>query len=149
MVQREAGERLVAGAGSRTYGIPSVLLAYWAEARIVGSVPAELFLPRPKVESVLVEIRRHPAHELAGRIRFGPFSHVVRTAFGQRRKMLRKSLAGLVSADQIVEAGVEPTQRPEELDLRQWLDLSARDRRPLTRHRVAWGRWIPDVPPSP
>ena len=59
MVQREAGERLVAEAGSKIYGIPSVLCAYWASSRIVGSVRPELFLPRPKVESVLVELVRH------------------------------------------------------------------------------------------
>ena len=125
MVQREAGERLVAGPGSRTYGIPSVLLAYWADARIVGSVPADLFLPRPNVESVLVEIRRRPQVGEATDHEFTRFSHLVRTAFGQRRKMLRKSLAGVADVDQLEAAGIDPTQRPEELDLDRWLRLTA------------------------
>jgi len=125
MVQREAGERLVARPGSRTYGIPSVLLAYWAEARIVGSVPADLFLPRPNVESVLVEIRRRPQVGGATDREFTRFRHLVRTAFGQRRKMLRKSLAGVADVDQLAAAGIDPTQRPEELDLDRWLRLTA------------------------
>lgn len=125
MVQREAGERLVAGPGSRTYGIPSVLLAYWADARIVGSVPADLFLPRPKVESVLVEIRRRPADSAADDDDFARLSQLVRTAFGQRRKMMRKSLAGLLDGDELEQAGIKPTQRPEELGLEPWLRLVA------------------------
>jgi 16S rRNA (adenine1518-N6/adenine1519-N6)-dimethyltransferase len=51
MVQREVAERLVARAGSATYGIPSVKVAYWAESKIVGHVPASVFVPQPKVES--------------------------------------------------------------------------------------------------
>ncbi len=125
MVQREAGERLVAGPGSRIYGIPSVLLAYWADARLVGSVPADLFLPRPKVESVLVDIRRRPRDDAARTGDFTVLSRLVRTAFGQRRKMLRRSLSGLVDVDQLVAADIDPTQRPEELGLGHWLRLSA------------------------
>lgn len=118
MVQREAGERLVAGPGSRIYGIPSVLTAYWARARIVGSVRAELFLPRPKVESVLVAIERfdQPAVDAA----FDRLSQLVRAGFGQRRKMLRRSLAGLVTTEQLAAAGIDPTARPEELDVVAW-----------------------------
>ncbi len=122
MVQREAGERLVAGPGSKTYGIPSVLLAYWAEARIVGSVGAELFLPRPNVESVLVRIDRSPNPRVDAD--FATLSHLVRTGFGQRRKMLRRSLSGLLSPEQIEAAGIAPTSRPEELGIEQWASLA-------------------------
>jgi 16S rRNA (adenine1518-N6/adenine1519-N6)-dimethyltransferase len=118
MVQREAGERLVAGPGSRTYGIPSVLTAYWARARIVGSVRAELFLPRPKVESVLVAIDRldRPAVDAP----FDRLSQLVRAGFGQRRKMLRRSLAGLVDSERLTAAGIDPTARAEQLDVAAW-----------------------------
>ncbi|MGI9612025.1 MAG: 16S rRNA (adenine(1518)-N(6)/adenine(1519)-N(6))-dimethyltransferase RsmA [Acidimicrobiales bacterium] len=126
MVQREAGERLVAGPGSKIYGIPSVLTALWAEARIVASVSAELFLPRPKVESVLVEIVRHPVPpvELAG----GDTDTViklVRAGFGQRRKMLRRSLAAHCTVEDLERAGIAPTARAEELGVEQWLGLAA------------------------
>ncbi len=58
MVQREVGERLAAAAGSDPYGAVSVKVAYWATARVVGRVPATVFIPRPAVESVLVLIAR-------------------------------------------------------------------------------------------
>jgi len=118
MVQREAGERLVAEPGSRVYGIPSVLLAYWAEARIVGSVSPELFHPRPNVESVLVRIerRQNPATSAD----FDTLARLVRAGFGQRRKMLRRSLASLVSAEEFQRAGIDATRRPEELGVTEW-----------------------------
>lgn len=126
MVQREAGERLVAGPGSKIYGIPSVLTALWAEARIVASVSAELFLPRPKVESVLVEIVRHPVAPVG--VAGGDTETViklVRAGFGQRRKMLRRSLAALCTVEELERAGIAPTARAEELGVEQWLSLAA------------------------
>ncbi|MEL7155840.1 MAG: 16S rRNA (adenine(1518)-N(6)/adenine(1519)-N(6))-dimethyltransferase RsmA [Actinomycetota bacterium] len=118
MVQQEAGERLAAGPGSKTYGIPSVLAAYWAEVRLVGTVRAELFLPRPKVSSVLVELRRRPQPTVD--VPYDRLAELVRTGFGQRRKMLRRALAGVVGPEQFTAAGVAPTARAEELDLEAW-----------------------------
>ncbi len=60
MVQREVAERLAAQAGDDAYGIPSVKVAYWATARVVGRVPPTVFLPQPRVESALVRIERRP-----------------------------------------------------------------------------------------
>ncbi|MGF1598993.1 MAG: 16S rRNA (adenine(1518)-N(6)/adenine(1519)-N(6))-dimethyltransferase RsmA [Acidimicrobiales bacterium] len=122
MVQREAGERLVAGPGSRTYGIPSVLAAYWARSRIAGRVPAQLFLPRPNVESVLVELVRHDGPPVDAP--FDELAPVVRAGFGQRRKMVRRSLAAFLDADAIARAGVDPTARAEDLDLLAWSALT-------------------------
>ncbi len=61
MVQREVGERLAAGPGDDAYGAVSVKVASWATAELVGKVPPTVFLPRPKVESALVAIRRTAA----------------------------------------------------------------------------------------
>lgn len=117
MVQKEVGERLCAVPGTRGAGIPSVAVALAGRARVVASVPSTVFLPRPHVESVLVEVRRDPpgldsdpAEILA----------CARRAFGQRRKMLRRSLGDTVTPDTFIRAGVEPTARPEELDLDAW-----------------------------
>ena len=58
MVQREVAERMVASPRTKAYGAVSVKVAYWARARVVGLVPASVFVPRPNVESALVEIVR-------------------------------------------------------------------------------------------
>ncbi|MGO8876133.1 MAG: 16S rRNA (adenine(1518)-N(6)/adenine(1519)-N(6))-dimethyltransferase RsmA [Acidimicrobiales bacterium] len=125
MVQREVGERLAAGPGSRAYGAVSVRVAYFAEAKVVARVPADVFLPRPNVESVLVEIVRRPAPAVAPEVAsFEEIDRLVRAGFSGRRKMLRRSLAGLVSEEAFVAAGIEPTRRPEELGVVSWGKLA-------------------------
>jgi len=118
LVQREAGERLAAGAGDPAYGIPSVKVAYHATAAVVGHVGPGSFVPRPRVESVLVRIDRRdrPAVDADP----GRLFALVRAGFGQRRKMLRRSLAGLVDDAAFAAAGVAPSARPEELDVEAW-----------------------------
>lgn len=118
MVQLEAGERLAAGPGEPAYGIPSVKVAYHATAELVGRVPASVFVPRPRVESVLVAITRRPAPAVDADP--GRLFALVRTAFGQRRKMLRRSLAGVVPPEAFVAAGVDPQARPEQLGIAAW-----------------------------
>jgi 16S rRNA (adenine1518-N6/adenine1519-N6)-dimethyltransferase len=118
MVQREVAERLCAQPRTAAYGAVSVKVAYWATARIAGLVPASVFRPRPNVESALAEITRRatPAVEVAP----APMFHLVRTAFAQRRKMLRRSLAGVVDAATFVRAGIDAQRRPEELGVEEW-----------------------------
>ena len=123
MVQLEAGARLVAPAGSPAYGIPSVKVALRATGRIVGKVGPDVFLPRPRVDSALVEIvrRAEPATDADPEVLVA----LVERAFNQRRKMLRRSLAGVVGDAQFAEAGIEPTERPEHLDIEAWGRLAA------------------------
>ena len=118
MVQREVGERLAARAGSRTYGIPSVLVALRARAEVVGRVSPEVFLPKPRVESALVRIERldAPATEADPEVLVA----LVRQAFGNRRKMLRRSLDGRVTEAQFTAAGIASDARPEQLDVAAW-----------------------------
>ncbi|CAN5758476.1 16S rRNA (adenine(1518)-N(6)/adenine(1519)-N(6))-dimethyltransferaseRsmA [soil metagenome] len=123
MVQREAGQRLVAGPGSRTYGIPSVKVALRARSRIVGTVGPDVFLPRPRVESALVEIIR--LVEPATTADPERLIHLVERAFNQRRKMLRRSLADLVGPEMFATAGVDPEARPEQLAVQDWGRLTA------------------------
>jgi len=123
MVQREVAERMVAPAGSSNYGIPSVKVAYWATGELVAKVPPSVFLPPPRVESALVHLVRHPErkyHEPVDQV-----FELVRAAFGKRRKMLRKSLSGLVTAEQFEAAGVAADARPEQIDVGQWCALAA------------------------
>lgn len=120
MVQREVAERFAAQPRTSAYGAISVKAAFWGRARIVGHVPAAVFFPKPNVESALVEITRHTPPDTDPIALF----ELVKKGFGQRRKMLRKSLSGVVSADQFAAADVAETSRPEELDLDAWVRLS-------------------------
>lgn len=131
MVQREVGERLAAAPGTAAYGAVSVKVAYWATSAVVARVPATVFVPRPKVESVLVHLERR-AEPAVPDVAPDELFPLVRTAFGQRRKMLRRSLDGVVTAEQFAAAGVAPDARPETLDVHAWGRL-ARARRPATR----------------
>ena len=118
MVQKEVAQRLAAAPGSSDYGAISVKVAYWATAKLLGDVPPTVFVPRPKVTSAIIEITRRdePAVDV---VRSTLFT-LVRTAFGQRRKMLRRSLNGVVSDEEFAEAEIDPTRRPEELSIHDW-----------------------------
>ena len=124
MVQAEVGERLCAGPGQSAYGAVSVKVASWATARIVASVPPTVFLPRPQVTSAMVELVRHAEPAIPDDIGRSELFGLVRAGFGQRRKMLRRSLAGLVLPEQFEAAGVAPTDRAEDLSLADWVRLT-------------------------
>jgi 16S rRNA (adenine1518-N6/adenine1519-N6)-dimethyltransferase len=109
---------LAAGVGDEGYGAVSVKVAYWATARLAGNVPRTVFLPKPNVDSALVAIERRtepPTDAPRDRL-----FELVRVAFNQRRKMLRRSLDGIVDAAAFERAGVRPDARPEELDVVAW-----------------------------
>ena len=125
MVQREVAERLAAGPGDDAYGAVSVKVAYWATAKVVGRVPATVFHPVPNVESALVRIDRRPAPAVGPDVDPEWLFRLVRTGFGQRRKMLRRSLATLVPTDAFVCAGIRPEARAEELAVEDWGRLAA------------------------
>src|SRR5690242_3851733 len=126
MVQREVGERLAAGPGDPQYGAVSVKVAYFAEAKVVGLVPPTVFVPRPKVDSALVRLRRRSAPPVTVPSADDLFT-LVRAGFAQRRKMLRRSLApvlGEATPEVLAAAGVAPTARAEALGLDDWAALA-------------------------
>lgn len=118
MVQLEAGQRLAAEPGTPAYGIPSVKVALRARARIVGRVGPDVFVPRPRVDSALVEVVRRdvPATDADPE----RLEALVEQAFNQRRKMLRRSLADVASPEAFAVAGIDPTARPEQLAVEDW-----------------------------
>ena len=120
MVQAEVADRLAAEPGSKTYGIPSVKVAWYGAATRAGTVSPTVFWPVPNVESGLVAIKRRPPPETAA-TREQVFA-VVDAAFGQRRKMLRSALAGLAGSASaasaaIAAAGLDPQSRGEVLEV--------------------------------
>jgi 16S rRNA (adenine1518-N6/adenine1519-N6)-dimethyltransferase len=126
MVQREVGERLAAHTGDAAYGAVSVKIDYWATASVVGRVPPTVFVPRPRVESALVRIVRRPEPAVSEQVvARGRLFEVVQAGFGQRRKMLRRSLRGVVDQRAFAATGVRPEARAEELTVQDWGRLSA------------------------
>ena len=121
MVQKEVGQRLAAKAGDDAYGAVSVKVAYWGEARMVGTVGPSVFLPQPKIESGLVRIDRRsvPAVDPA-LVTAAVLFTLVRAGFAQRRKMLRRALAGIVVPETFVRAHIASTKRAEELSVEEW-----------------------------
>jgi len=120
MVQAEVADRLAAEPGSKTYGIPSVKLAWYAAATRAGTVSPTVFWPVPNVESGLVAIQRRPAPRTVAS-REQVFA-VIDAAFGQRRKMLRSALAKLAgsptaASTAVAAAGLDPQSRGEMLDV--------------------------------
>lgn len=123
LVQLEVAERLAAGPGTKAYGIPSVKRAWWADATVVAKVAPTVFVPQPRVESALVDLRRHaPAGTEAQRT---AVFDLIELGFNQRRKMLRRSLAAHAGSGDLEAAGIRPEARAEELTLADWLRLAA------------------------
>jgi 16S rRNA (adenine1518-N6/adenine1519-N6)-dimethyltransferase len=126
MVQKEVGERWAAGPGAPAYGAVSVKVRYWAEAQVVGQVPASVFHPKPRVDSVLISVRRHASPAIDPEtVEATELFKLVQAGFSTRRKMLRRSLGGLVSADVFEAAHVSPESRAQELDIDDWGRLAA------------------------
>jgi 16S rRNA (adenine1518-N6/adenine1519-N6)-dimethyltransferase len=120
MVQAEVADRMCAGPGGRVYGAPSAKLAWYASARLAGTVPRSVFWPVPNVDSKLVAFSRHdPPPTSASR---AEVFAVVDAAFGQRRKTLRAALGGWAGSPAEAErllraAGVDPGARGESLPI--------------------------------
>ena len=128
MVQREVGERLAAGAGEAGYGSVSARVAYRARARVVRRVPATVFWPRPRVESVVVRLDRHPPPVAVPPERLFP---VIEAGFAQRRKTMRNALVRLglppaEAAAALAGCGVDANVRAEELGLEAFACLAER-----------------------
>jgi 16S rRNA (adenine1518-N6/adenine1519-N6)-dimethyltransferase len=128
LVQAEVAHRLAAKPGNKIYGVPSLKLAWYAEANLAGNVGRNIFWPVPNVDSALVffEKRAVPLGDEA--LRLAVFD-AVDAAFGQRRKTLRQALsdwAGSAAAAEtvLVAAGIDPQQRGEQLDIHDFVKIA-------------------------
>jgi len=124
MVQREVAERLVAETGSGEFGRLAVLAQYRAQPRILFTLPPSVFVPPPKVASALVELVPRPLGP--GSVPVAFLEKVTAAAFGQRRKMLRSSLAslGVDTVALLRDAGIDPANRAERLSVADFVTLA-------------------------
>jgi 16S rRNA (adenine1518-N6/adenine1519-N6)-dimethyltransferase len=122
MFQREVAERIVAKPGSEAYGRLSVLAAWRTKAKILFDVNRGAFVPPPSVTSSIVRLELLAEPVAPAQLR--KLEQVTAAAFGQRRKMLRQSLKSLGGEALLEKAGIDPTARAEELDVKQFAALA-------------------------
>ncbi len=123
MIQREVAQRIAAAPGSKTYGILSVFCQFYAEVEYLFTVPSHLFYPRPKVDSGVIRLSFFRPEQLPN-INTALFREIVRTTFGQRRKMLRNTLSQLYPDAILKKIDMDLTRRPEELSVNEFVNLS-------------------------
>jgi len=121
MFQREVAERIVAQHGDKAYGRLSVLMGWRCESRILFDLPPQAFNPPPKVTSSVISITPKAMTEDAP---LDSLQKITAAAFGQRRKMLRRSLSGLGGEALLERTGIDPTLRGEALDVAQFCALA-------------------------
>ncbi len=121
MVQDEVARRFVARPGGADYGLPSVVAGIYTDATLAFKVPPQVFYPPPRVESAVVVMKRKDAPDVGRRA-----VELARAGFGQRRKMLRRSLSSVLEnpSATLERAGLDPTNRAEDLSPEDFVRLA-------------------------
>ncbi len=125
MIQREVAQRMASAPGTKAYGILSVLIQAWYRVEYLFTVDEHVFNPPPKVKSAVIRMTRNDVTDLGCDERL--FRRVVKTVFGQRRKMLRVSLRQLFADVQPAAGFYEQpmmTRRPEQLSISEFVELT-------------------------
>ena len=125
MLQQEVVDRMVAEPSGSEYGRLSVMLQYRFQIGRLFEVPPDSFRPAPKVRSAVVRLVPRKADELDALSDTG-FAHVVSRAFSMRRKTLRNTLAGLISAAELAGLGIDPGRRAQELPVAAFVTIANR-----------------------
>jgi len=122
MFQKEVAQRITARPGTEHYGRLSVLAQWRCTAKILFDVNRGAFVPPPSVTSSIV--RLEPRGEPLAPCNLPDLEKITAASFGQRRKMLRQSLKALGGEELLAKAGIDPTQRPEDLKIEQFAALA-------------------------
>lgn len=123
LLQKEVVDRLAARPGGGSYGRLSVMVQYHCQVKNLFSVGPGAFVPPPKVDSAFVRLTPHAKRPWQAE-NHAHFAGLVKQAFSQRRKMLRRSLKGLVDVRDFNKAGIDPSLRPEQLEITHFVNLS-------------------------
>ncbi len=130
MVQKEVAARMVASPGRKDYGALTIFVNYYSEPELLIRVPAKVFMPEPEVESMVVRLkpRSEPPAAVADA---DTFFRVVRASFGQRRKNLANTIAGLMEGlekNQVIQMlsglGIDPGRRGETLSFEEFTKIA-------------------------
>lgn len=123
MLQKEVVERMAAVPGTRDYGRLTVMLQYHCEVEHLFNVPPEAFDPAPKVDSAIVRLlpySKSPFDVVA----VEDLERLVASAFAMRRKTLNNNLKGIISAEQLLELGIDGSRRPEQITVAEYVQLA-------------------------
>lgn len=120
MIQKEVAQRISEKEGSKIYGILSVMLQAYFDIEYLFSVSEKVFLPPPKVKSAVIRLKRNNISKLDCNEKL--FFKIIKTAFNQRRKMLRVSLKSLINTNFLTEKF--STKRPEQLSVEDFVELT-------------------------
>ncbi|MCC5791245.1 MAG: 16S rRNA (adenine(1518)-N(6)/adenine(1519)-N(6))-dimethyltransferase RsmA [Legionellaceae bacterium] len=123
MLQKEVVERMAAEPGTKTYGRLSVICQYYCHVEHLFTVPAHCFTPAPKVESAIVRLSPHTT-AIYPPIARPALEAITARGFSMRRKTLANNLKGYLSAEQLRTLQIDPTQRPEQVAVADWVRLA-------------------------
>ena len=124
MIQKEVAERMAASPGSKTYGVLSVLVQAWYDVEYLFTVPETVFNPPPKVKSAVIRLMRNKKSALGCDEQL--FRRIVKTVFTMRRKMMRNGMKQILGKDSLLLSDSVFTQRPEQLSVQDYIDLTNR-----------------------
>ena len=124
MIQKEVAERMAASPGSKTYGVLSVLIQAWYDVEYLFTVNENVFNPPPKVKSAVIRLTRNGKSTLGCDEQL--FRRIVKTVFTMRRKMMRNGMKQILGKDSPMLADPIFTQRPEQLSVQDYIDLTNR-----------------------
>ncbi len=123
MLQKEVVDRIIASAGDTNYSRLSIMIQCCYRVESLFDIRPNDFTPAPKVNSSFMRLT--PTDEYLLQIKDRKlFSKIVETAFQQRRKTIKNSLSNLATEDQLINANIKATQRPQEISIPQFINLS-------------------------
>jgi 16S rRNA (adenine1518-N6/adenine1519-N6)-dimethyltransferase len=123
MLQKEVVERMAATPGCKAYGRLSVVLQYLCEVEELFTVPSTAFHPEPKVESAIVRLIPYKISPFDV-VEFSAFESFMAKAFAMRRKTLANNLKTIISAKELTELGIDPTRRPEQISVSEYVQIA-------------------------
>jgi len=121
MYQREVGQRIIAGPGSKVYGRLSVLVRHHYTTKRLLTLPPGAFNPPPKVHSMVIQLLPHGQTPACS---FDDLQHTVRQGFAHRRKTIFNQFRGQLTPEDLQNIGINPQQRPEQLAYADWVKIS-------------------------
>jgi 16S rRNA (adenine1518-N6/adenine1519-N6)-dimethyltransferase len=122
MLQKEVAQRLAAQPGTKQYGRLTVMAQYHCQIQTLFLVPPSAFNPIPKVDSMFV--RLNPTVPTVAAIDLKILNDIIKQSFSQRRKTLHNSLKSWINDQQLLQLGIAPSQRPEELSVANFVRIS-------------------------